>query len=233
MDFAANENKELIRQVEEEKYARIPIKTRLIMVGDPIEDIVYEYTKDVLQEGDIVFISEKSVAISQGRAYKMSEIKPSRLAKFLSKFVYKSPHGIGLGIPETMHFAIKECGVIRILFAAFCAAIFTKLFKIKGVFYKIAGPKAASIDGPTSGTIPPFNQYVVLGPKDPDEAAKKISERIGAKVCIVDINDLGGNVLGVSHKDIDKNKIVKILKDNPLGQGHQSTPIGIIRRVSE
>lgn len=231
MEFVANENKELTMELEEEVYVRIPIKTRTVMIGDSIEDIAYEYTKGLLEENDIVFISEKCVAISQGRAYKMSDIKPSRLAKFLSKFVYKSPYGIGLSIPETMHFAIKECGVIRILIAAFLAAIFTKIFKIRGVFYRIAGYKASSIDGPTSCTIPPFNEYVVLGPKDPDLTAKKISERIGVKVCIVDINDLGGRVLGVSHKDINKRKIVNILKDNPLGQGHQSTPIGIIRRI--
>jgi hypothetical protein len=70
----------------------------------------------------------------------------------------KSPYGIGLSIPETMHFAIKEVGVIRILFAAFAAAILTKIFRIKGVFYVLAGSKAASIDGPTGGTIPPFNE---------------------------------------------------------------------------
>ncbi|EYE89618.1 F420-0:gamma-glutamyl ligase-like protein [Fervidicella metallireducens AeB] len=233
MEYVANENKELTREVDDGIYQRIPVKTRVVMIGDVIEDVVYEYTKDILKEDDVVFISEKCVAISQGRAYKMSEIKPSRLAKFLSKFVYKSPYGIGLGIPETMHFAIKECGLIRILFAAFAAAICTKVFKIKGVFYRIAGEKAASIDGPTPGTLPPFNEYVVLGPKEPDKTAKKISDKIGARVCIVDINDLGGKVLGASHEDINRDKIVKILKDNPLGQGHQSTPIGIIRKIKE
>lgn len=220
-----------IIEVDGVKYKRIPVKTRLIYDNDNIVDIAEEYTKGLLEEDDIVFLSEKSVAITQKRAYKMSEIKPSRLAVFLSRFVMKSPYGIGLSIPETMHFAIKEAGAVRILFAAFMAAIFTKIFKIKGVFYVIAGSKASSIDGPTGGTIPPFNEYVVLGPSNPDKVAREISERINRKVCIVDINDLGGKILGVSDKDLDKKKLPLILKDNPLGQGHECTPIGIIRKV--
>jgi F420-0:gamma-glutamyl ligase-like protein len=219
-------------EVEGIKYKRIPIKTKLICGNDNIFDIAEEYTRGVLEDKDIVFISEKSVAITQNRAYKMTEIKPSRLAVFLSRFVMKSPYGIGLSIPETMHFAIREAGIIRILFASFAAAILTKLFKIKGVFYIIAGSKAAAIDGPTEGTIPPFNEYVVLGPKDPNRVAQQISERINKKVCIVDINDLGGTILGASDKSIDRKRITHILKDNPLGQGHQCTPIGIIRAVS-
>jgi hypothetical protein len=29
----------------------------------------------------------------------------------------------------------------------------------------------------------------------------------------------------------DDRRIERILRDNPLGQGHESTPMGIIRRV--
>ncbi|MFR3992087.1 MAG: hypothetical protein ACLTY5_05935 [Angelakisella sp.] len=38
----------------------------------------------------------------------MKDIKPRPLAKFLCKFVLKTPYGIGLGIPETMEMAIKR-----------------------------------------------------------------------------------------------------------------------------
>lgn len=152
------------------------------------------------------------------------------LAKFLCKFVLKTPHGIGLGIPETMEYALQECGTLRILFAAFISAI-GKLLGKRGWFYKVAGSKAKSIDGPTSGTIPPYNHYVVLGPKEPDKVAAEIKERIGFEVCIVDINDLDGDILGASSAAIDKKLYARILKDNPLGQGHQQTPMGLIRKV--
>ena len=160
----------------------------------------------------------------------MDSIQPSALAKFLSRFVTKTPHGIGLGIPETMHYAIKECGTFRILAAAAAGAL-GKLIGRKGWFYIVAGPKASSIDGPTPNTIPPYNHYVVLGPERPNEVAKEISERIGHPVFIVDINDLGGNILGSSDPAIDNSDIVAILKDNPLGQDHEQTPMGIIRKV--
>ena len=58
-----------------------------------------------------------------------------------------------------------------------------------------------------------------------------ISERIKHPVFIVDINDLGGKVLGASDNSFDLEEIAHILKDNPLGQDHESTPLGIIRKI--
>ena len=225
----ANKDKNLLIEVDGLNYKRIPIKTHLIKYGDDIVEVVSAYTKDHIKEGDWLFISEKAVACTQkDRAIPIEEIKPSKLASFLSKFVTKTPHGIGLGMPETMHYALKECGTLRILVAAFFGAI-GKLIGKRGWFYIVAGPKAASIDGPTQNTIPPYNNYVVLGPKDPDAVAKKISQAIGIPAFVVDINDLGGKVLGSSDKKISNDLIVKILRDNPLGQDRESTPIGIIR----
>lgn len=212
------------------KYERLPIKTKLVMYGDKLLEVVEEFAKEHLQSDDILFISEKIVAITQGRAYPIKDVKPRKLATFLSKYVQKTPQGIGLGMPETMEMALRECGTFRILLAAAVAAV-TKTFGRKGDFYRVAGYKASSIDGPTGNTIPPYNEYVVLGPEKPNEVAKSISNAVGVKVAIVDINDLGGNILGISHSDMDKDLLVKILKDNPLGQDHQSTPLGIIRKI--
>ena len=49
---------------------------------------------------------------------------------------------------------------------------------------------------------------------------------------LMDINDLQGKVLGASDPSVDRNLIPRILKDNPLGQSGQQTPIGIIRRAA-
>ena len=226
-----DEVKDLYIEVDGAKYARIPVKTHVIKYGDDIVEVVDRYTKDKLQAGDWVFVSEKSVACTQkDRAIPLKDIKPSRLAVFLSRFVTKTPQGIGLGMPETMHYAIKECGRFKILLAAACGAI-GKLIGKKGWFYIVAGRKAAAIDGPTPNTIPPYNEYVVLGPKDPDDVALKIAKKINHPVFIVDINDLGGNILGSSDHTIANELVVKILKDNPLGQNRESTPIGIIRKA--
>jgi len=211
-------------------YLRIPIKTHLITEKDDIVAVVKKYTTGKLEVGDIVFITEKAVAATQGRAYPVKSIKPRKLAYILSNYVTKTPAGIGLGIPETMEMALRECGVLRILFAAVIGFI-GKLFGKKGLFYVVAGYKASSIDGPTPNTIPPYNTCVVLGPKEPDRVSHKISQAIGFPAIIVDLNDLGGKILGVSDKNMDKKMLLKILSDNPLGQSREQTPIGIIRKL--
>src|SRR3546814_12644764 len=106
---------------------------------------------------------------------------------------------------------------------------YTTLFRSfgrKGDFYRIAGDKARAIDGPTSGTIPPYNKAVVLGPERPREVARHLKALLGgiAEVAVVDINDLGGNILGSTLDRAGAKRLVAILKDNPLGQGPQSTP---------
>lgn len=218
------------------EYQRIPVKTRLILKGD---DLFVAIAEGLEQGGftpgndDILFVSEKAVGASQGRYYLLGsdELKPRRLAHFLSRFVTKSPSGIGLGMPETMECALRECGTIRILFAAFAGAL-GKLVRRKGDFYRVAGHRARSIDGPTSGTIPPFNRAVSLAPDNPDGVAEELSKRFGCASAVVDINDLGGNILGAYPPELDRELLVEILRDNPLGQGHESTPAGLIRPSS-
>ena len=185
--YSANPGKQLVRTVDGVEYQRIPVKTHLITKADKMEDVVLQYAKDKMQAGDILFISEKAVACTQNRAIPMEDIKPRKLAVTLSRYVTKTPAGIGLGIPETMEMALRECGTLRILFAAFCSVI-GKLLRRKGWFYIVAGPKARGIDGPTEGTIPPYDHYVVLTPADPMGTSKKLAQALGHPVAIVDIN---------------------------------------------
>ena len=214
---------------------RIPIRTRLVLKGDDlleaIGDGLAEAGIDPLPE-DILFVSEKAVGASQGRYFLLddSSLRPRWMARFLSRFVTRTPAGIGLGMPETMECALRECGTPRILLAAVVGA-FGKLFGRRGDFYRIAGPLARSIDGPTRGTIPPFNRAVSLAPEDPGGVSRELAERFGCRAAVVDVNDLGGNVLGAYPEDIDRELLVEILQDNPLGQGTASTPAGIIRRT--
>ncbi|MEV7875602.1 coenzyme F420-0:L-glutamate ligase [Microbacterium sp. NPDC089188] len=230
MSAEANAGKALTRTVDGTSYARIPIRTRVVMPGDDLDAFILEYAKDAVQPGDLLFVTEKIVAITQGRSFKLDSITPRKLALFLSKYVTRTPYGIGLGMPETMEMALRECGTPRILFAAAVSAV-TKAFGRKGDFYRIAGDKARAIDGPTKGTIPPYNQAVVLGPERPREVAARLKSLLGIDldVAVVDINDLGGNILGSTMDKAGEKRLVAILKDNPLGQGHESTPLGIVR----
>ncbi len=228
----ANDGKALEASVDGKSYARIPLRTRVVMPEDDLDAIITEYAKEHVQPGDLLFVTEKIVAITQGRSYRLDEIKPRKLALFLSKYVTRTPYGIGLGMPETMEMALRECGTPRILFASAVAAV-TKAFGRRGDFYRIAGDKARAIDGPTKHTLPPYNEAVVLGPKDPDGVAARVKALIGgqAEVAVVDINDLGGNILGSTLDKAGEQRLVKILGDNPLGQGLESTPLGIVREI--
>ena len=230
VETVINPGKNEIITVDGRQYRRLCIKTHVITDVDRIADVAVQYAGPHMQPGDVLFITEKAVACTQKRAIPMKDIHPRPLAKLLCKFVLKTPYGIGLGIPETMEMALRECGTIRILFAAFCSAI-GKLFGKRGIFYTIAGDKARAIDGPCSFTLPPYNEYVVLGPADPDKVARETADALGHPVLITDINDLGGNILGRSDASMDPELYVRILKDNPLGQQSEQTPMGIIRPV--
>jgi F420-0:Gamma-glutamyl ligase len=227
----ANAGKALTVDIDGTTFSRIPIRTRVVLPGDDLDAFIREYATDAVEPGDLFFVTEKIVAITQGRSYLVEDIMPRRLALFLSKYVTRTPYGIGLGMPETMEMALRECGTPRILFAAAVSAV-TKAFGRKGDFYRIAGDKARAIDGPTSGTIPPYNKAVVLGPERPREVAQHLKSLLGggAEVAVVDINDLGGNILGSTLDRAREKQLVAILKDNPLGQGHESTPLGIVRK---
>lgn len=224
-----NPGKNEVIEVDGQKYRRLCLKTHVITDADRMTDVAEKYAAPCLEDGDVLFITEKAVACTQKRAIPLKDIHPRPLARFLSRFVLKTPYGIGLAMPETMEMALRECGVMKILFAAFCSAI-GKLFGRRGVFYNIAGDKARAIDGPCDFTLPPYNEYVVLGPAEPDKVAQEVSEKVGCPVMITDINDLGGNILGRWPQSLDPELYVKILKDNPLGQTNEQTPMGIIRK---
>lgn len=228
----ANPGKQLEMDVDGKSYLRMPVKTDIITADDDIVQIVEKYTKELIQAGDLVVVSEKVVAITQGRAFRLDEIKPSGLAKLLSRFVYKNPAGIGLASPYTMELALCEVGRFKLIWAAMIAAI-GKLFGIRGLFYRLCGDKARAIDGPCDYTIPPYNNYAVLGPEQPELVAKEISAVLGCATAVIDANDLGVNILGVSDPDVDVVLLEKLLKDNPLGQSAEQTPLGIIRQVTE
>jgi len=228
--LSVNPGKQLIININGVKYARYPIKTKLITPADKnLLSIIKQYAVPYLQAGDILFISEKMAAITQGRAWPFDKIKAGFLARFLSRRVYKNPAGIGLSIPETMQMAITEVGCPRILIAAVISFL-TKPFGWRGLFYHIAGRRAAAIDGPVPYAIPPYNTYASLGPKNPKFLARQLADILKTPVVIVDANDLGVEVLGAS-RGLVKKLICQILSDNPLGQSDESTPIGIIREV--
>lgn len=213
--------------VDGRRFLRIPIRTHLLTSADDLGAVCLEAAAPHAEPGDVLFASHKAISITQGRTRRASEVKPSRLARFLSRFVTRTPHGIGIGSPESMQCAIDDCGAARILLAAFVSAL-GKLVGRRGDFYRVAGPRAANIDA--AGTSPVNPGLIVLAPLDPEGAAEELASRVGLPVAIVDANDLGVSILGAS-KGVDRDLIVRALSDNPLGQRDQMTPIGLLRQA--
>ena len=215
-----------IIEVNGTSYRRIPIRTHHVTDEDDIVELCERYTSGIRQPGDVVFISEKVCAVTQGRAIPTSRIRVGLLARVLWRCVRKVPYGIGLRSPHTMQCAIDECGAGRILLAAIAGGL-TRALGRRGDFYRIAGMQAATIDA--AGTSPMQPDCVILGPLEPEGLARRIRERTGLAAAIVDVNDIGGSwVLGSAGVD-DPKRIEAILKDNPLGQKDEQTPLGLIR----
>ena len=225
-----NKGKELVIEVEGASYARYPLRTPLVSAGDDVVAIVKDAVQPLIAAGDVVVVSEKIVAIAQGRAYPIDEIHPSFWARQLSRFVTRSDSGIGLGSPETMELAIRQVGVPRLLAAGLLAFV-PRLLGVKGLFYVLAGRDVGAIDGPTPYTIPPYNRYAKLPPEDPHGVAREMSRALsGVGVAVIDANDIGRRVLGAS-KGVNKRCVERLFEDNPLGQGAEQTPVALVRRA--
>jgi len=249
----ANPGKKIEIHVEGNKMVRFPIRTELFKKNDKVPRIVVENIDGFfnrLRKSDLteklkgkkwyVVVTEKVVAIAQGRSYFIEEIRPGAFAKLLSQHVMKTPAGIGLGSPWTMQIAINEIGLPRVLIASFVAAV-TKPFGLKGIFYQLVGQEVASIDGPTEYSLYPSNVSAKLGPRNPEDEAKNIDFAIRESLpfdliqtfegaVIIDANDLGQNVLGNS-TTVARETIVATFKDNPMGQGREQTPIVVVFSV--
>ncbi len=206
----------------------IPIRTKLITEHDTIEDIITSYAKPLLRANDIIVIAESALAITQGRAIPETSIRVSPIARLLWRFVAKVPYGVGLRSRESMQCALNESGWLRIIIAALFSAI-TKPFGLKGIFYRIAGKQAAMVDAAHTTPVEPFDQCVILGPAKPDGVAQRLKHRFGNECAVMDINDIGGSWLIGNSGCIPARKLESIMKINPLGQGDELTPIGIVR----
>jgi hypothetical protein len=226
---APNEGRELHATLNGIAYARHPVRTHLVTAADDAVDVVKRYVGALGEDVRLVAVSERMVAITQGRSYPIKDIRPGPLARLLERFVTRPGYGIGLGSAETMELAIREVGAPRILLAAAASAV-TRPFGVHGVFYRVAGPQAKAIDGPTGYTIPPYNQAATLGPKDPDGAARALAASLGAPVAVIDANDAGCAVLGAS-PGVDRRFVERLFADNPLGQAREQTPVCVVREV--
>ena len=126
-----------------------------------------------------------------------------------------------------MQLVIESAGTLRVLTAAVAGAA-ARLIGRRGDFYRILGPAIAEIDGYT-GTMPPFERHIVLGPLDPPAEAVRIAAACGAHAAVVDANDLEKvEILGASD-GIDVAAVRSCLRRNPHGNSDEQTPVVILK----
>lgn len=230
MDLKANDNKKIEIEVDGKIYYRYAIKTHYVQIGESYIDIMNQYVKPIYQEGDIISISEKIIALCQKRVIYKKDVKISFLAKFLSRFAMKTDAGIGVDSPYKMQVAINFCGRLKVIYAAILAGI-GKMFKKKGIFYEIVGQEISGLDGFYGKAFPEYEEFGIRIPENSSGVCDEIYEKMGIKCMIVDANDFNIEILGKSSIiEYDDEFLAKIIKDNPAGQSRQMTPIILIRK---
>ncbi len=235
-EFVANPGKKIEIDVDGVTYQRLPVRTRLLTERDTdLLPILEEYVKPYVKPGDVLFVSEKALSVTQGRVVSMSDIHPSSLARFLGARVgnyYGSSdfRGFGHGTSLAMQLFIEEAGYSRVLFAAVVSAL-TRPLGIKGMFYRICGKQAKSIDCPMSFLVLEYAHSAKRAPKDPNGAARRFKKALGCETVILDANYRGAFSLGKSTRAPSEGFIGKLFRDNPLGQSDEMTPFAIVRRV--
>lgn len=232
MEFVSNEGKEVGISVNGVVYKRHAIHTRFIKPGEDYIEIFKEYVSPIYEKQDIVSSCEKVISLCQNRIIRREDMKVGVFARFLSKFAsHPKDAGIGVGESIKMQYAIDKVGLLKVLFACACSAI-TKLFGIKGVFYKIVGQEVSGLDGFYGDVWKEYEDIGIELPLNPTKVCNEIKNKLGISVMIVDSNDFGREILGKSY-DIKLNdeELKEIIRDNPCGQERELTPFILIRKL--
>jgi F420-0:gamma-glutamyl ligase len=201
----------------------IPVRTRLIARGDDLVALMRDALAGLARPGDVVAIAETAVAIAQGRFIAAEAIRPSKLARVLAR---RAGALATINQPESLQLVIDQVGAWRVLAAA-ALHVAGRLIGRRGVFYVLLGKAIAAIDGYT-GTLPPYERAIVLGPADPDRVSAELARALGVHVAIVDANDLRrAKALGAS-PDLVRENVERALLGNPHGNGDEQTPLVVL-----
>lgn len=230
-ELKANPGRELAREVEGQLFYRYPIRTHFVELGENYFDLIEQYAVPYYQEGDILSISEKIITLCQKNVLYKDQIKVGFLARFLSRFVMKTPRGERPGNVLKMQATINLCGTWRVLVAAFLSAI-GKLFGVRGIFYRYLGNNISNMDGFNDVSWEYYGDKGLLGPVEPDKVCDEIREKFAMDCMIVDANNIGVEIMG-TNADIpyDRQYLAELIRDNPAGQGTEQTPFILIRKA--
>ena len=176
-------------------WARFPLRVDLIAPGDDLPAVAATRTaaffaglptlpaaaRSVAEAGRwYLFVSEKVVAVAQGRVYLIDDVHSGLWARTLSRFVTRTPYGIGLRSPRDDAAGDPGGRAARASWSRSAAGAVGKAIGRRGWFYRVAGPAARAIDGPTEYSAYPANVSAKLAPADPAGMAARISAAVRA-----------------------------------------------------
>ncbi len=203
----------------------MPVRTHLLTPLDTLAGVTAQYVQPWAQAGDYLALAESAVAIVEGNFRHHTAIKPGFLAR---RLCYAFDAKSSLASATGMQALIDSSHPLRVL-AAFILGGFAKLvLRKKGVFYELAGRQAALIDDVT-GTLPPYEQFLVYGPDQPQQTVEALKAVTGLEVAIVDVNDLKRVKIVAKTTGIVPETLVQALLDNPAGNAAEQTPLVLIR----
>jgi hypothetical protein len=202
----------------------LPLRTHLLGVLDDPRQVLERYAGSLLQPGDVLTIGETPLAVIQGRYHHPSTVEPSLLARQLCRVFHPTS---SLATACGLQSLIDLVGPARVL-CAWLAGTALKLVGSKGWFYRLAGDQARLIDDVT-GTTPPYDQTIVLGPHQPELFCDDMAQALGVAVAVVDVNDLGRVKVLAASRGCDQELLHRALRPNPAGNANERTPLVLVR----
>ncbi|MEB3202479.1 MAG: F420-0:Gamma-glutamyl ligase [Synechococcus sp.] len=215
---------EAARWREGDRCRVLPVGTHLLGVLDDPEAVLRRYAGGLIQPGDVLTIGETPLAVMQGRYQHPANVAPSMLARLLCRVFHPTS---SLATACGLQSLIDVVGPAQVL-GAWMAGLGLKLVGSKGWFYRLAGEQARLIDDIT-GTTPPYDQTIVLGPDQPASFCARAATVLGVAVAVVDVNDLGRVKVLASSPGCDGALLERALKPNPAGNANERTPLVLVR----
>ncbi|MEN9766297.1 F420-0:Gamma-glutamyl ligase [Vulcanococcus sp.] len=209
---------------EGDRCSVLPIRTHLLGTLDDPAEVLQHYAGAMLQPGDVLTIGETPLAVMQGRYNHPANLQPSSLARLLCRVFHPTS---SLATACGLQTLIDNVGPARVL-CAWLVGTALKLVGSKGWFYRLAGEQARLIDDVT-GTTPPYDQTIVLGPSDSAAVCRQLAAELGVAVAVVDVNDLGRVKVLASSPGCDEALLERALKPNPAGNANERTPLVLVR----
>ena len=202
----------------------LPVGTHLLGVLDDPEAVLRRYAGELIQPGDVLTIGETPLAVMQGRYHHPATVQPSALARLLCRGFHPTS---SLATACGLQSLIDVVGPAQVL-GAWLIGLALKLVGSKGWFYRLAGDQARLIDDIT-GTTPPYDQTIVLGPQQPTAFCAAMARSLGVAVAVVDVNDLGRVKVLASSPGCDEALLERALRPNPAGNANERTPLVLVR----